>query len=84
MPFENKSAKKQVTFALAIVKSSVISDRSESSRIQAALRVMFPEVSVILVAEDDEIANYRRRQELSDFTKDAVCKVIPSSRINPN
>lgn len=84
MPFENKSAKQQVTFALAIVKASVISDRSESSRIEAALRVMFPEVSVILVAEDDEIANYRRRQELSDFTKNAACRVIASSRINAN
>jgi hypothetical protein len=84
MPFENKSPKKQVTFALAIVKASVISDRSESSRIKAALQVMFPEVSVILVAEDDEIANYRRHRELSDFAKDAACRVLPSSRINLN
>lgn len=84
MPFENKSAKKQVTFALAIVKASVISDRLESSRIKAALQVMFPEVSVILVAEDDEIANHQRHQELSDFAKDAACRVLPSSRINLN
>lgn len=84
MPFENRSVKKQVTFALAIVKASVISNRSESSRIKAALQVMFPEVSVILVAEDDEIANYRRHQELADFARDAACRVLPSSRINLN
>ena len=84
MPFENKSRKKQVTFALAIVKASVISDRSESSRIEAALQVMFPGVSVILVAEDNENVNHRSRQELSDFTKDAACRVIPSSRISAN
>ena len=84
MPFENRSAKKQVMFALAIVKASVISDRAESSRIEAALQVMFPEVSVILVAEDEQIANYRRRQELSDFTNGAACRVIPSSRITSN
>jgi hypothetical protein len=84
MPVEDKLAEKQVTFALAIVKASVISDRSESSRIEAALQVMFPGVSVILVAEDNELSNYRRRQELSDFTKDAACRVIPSSRITTN
>lgn len=42
MPVENQSAKGQVTFALAIVKASIIPDRAESSRIQAALQVMFP------------------------------------------
>jgi len=83
MSGENKSAK-ELTFALAIVKSSVIADRTESSRIEAALRVMFPGVSVILVAEDDELTSYRRRQELSDFTRDAACRVITSSRISAN
>ncbi len=84
MPVEDKVAERQVTFALAIVKASVISDRAESSRIEAALQVMFPGVSVILVAQDDEISNYRRRQELSDFTKNAACRVVPSSRITAN
>ena len=84
MPVEEKSAKASVTFALAIVKTNVISDRAESSRIQAALQVMFPEVSVILVAEDDELASYRSRQELSDFANDAPCRVIPSSKISCN
>jgi hypothetical protein len=83
MSGENKSAK-EVTFALAIVKASVIPDRAESSRIEAALRIMFPGVSVIMVAEDDELTNYRRRQELSRFTRDAACRVIPSSRISAN
>lgn len=84
MSIDNKSAKRNVTFALAVVKASVISNRSESARIEAALQVMFPGVSVILVAEDDELANYRRRLELSDFAKDAACRVISSSRICPN
>lgn len=85
MSIDNKSVKGNVTFALAVVKASVISDRAESARIEAAVQVMFPGVSVILVAEDDDgLANYRRRQELSDFAKDAACRVIPSSRICPN
>jgi hypothetical protein len=83
MSAENKSVK-EVTFALAIVKASVIPDRAESSRIEAALRIMFPGVSVIMVAEDDELTNYRRRPELSRFTRDAACRVIPSSRISAN
>ena len=84
MSIDNKSAKGNVTFALAIVKANVISDRAESARIEAAVQVMFPGVSVILVAEEDGVANYRRRQELSDFAKDAACRVIPSSRISSN
>jgi hypothetical protein len=83
MSGENKSAE-EVTFALAIVKAGVIPDRAESSRIEAAMRVMFPGVSVILVVEDDALTNYRRRQELSRFTRDAACRVIPSSRISAN
>src|SRR5690349_19221241 len=47
MPVQDKSGKEQVTFALAVVKASVISNREESLRIQAALRVILPGVSVI-------------------------------------
>ncbi len=85
MPIENQSARKrEVTFALAIVKAHVISDRAESSKIEAALRLMFPGVSVILVAEDDELTNYRRGLELSAFARSVASKVIPSSRITSN
>lgn len=84
MPVDDKFAKGPVTFALAIVKASMLHDRAESSRIQAALRLMFPGVSVIVVAEEDEIANYRRREDLSDFASEATCAVIRSSRICPN
>jgi hypothetical protein len=83
MPVYEKAAK-EVTFALAVVKSSVLSDRAESSKIEAALQVMFPGVSFILVAEDDGLARYRCRQDLSDFMNQASCKVIPSSRITSN
>ena len=84
MSVDDKSAKKKVTFALAIVKASVISDRAECSRIQSALQVMLPGVSVILVVEDDELSTYRSRRELSDFAKDAPCRVLYSSRICAN
>ena len=84
MPFDDKSIKQEVTFALAIVKASVISDHAQSSRIRSALQVMLPGVFVILVAEGDELSSYRSRQELSDFAKDAPCRVIPSSKIYAN
>jgi hypothetical protein len=79
-----KSTNGEVAFALAIVKASVIADRQESSRIEAALQVMFPGVAVILVVEDDELATYQRRRELSDFSKRSACQVISSSRISAN
>jgi hypothetical protein len=86
MPVQDKSGKEQVTFALAVVKASVISNREESLRIQAALRVILPGVSVILVAEDEqnELSSYRHRQALAEFAKDAPCQVITSSRICAN
>jgi hypothetical protein len=84
MSVENQTVKQEVIFALAIVKASVISDRTESSRIHAALQIMFPGVAVILVAEDDELARYQGRRELSDFANGAPCKVISSSRISAN
>jgi len=84
MPVHDKSAKKELTFALAIVKPSVISNHAESSRIRSALQVMLPGVSVILVAEDDELSSYRSRRDFSDFAKDAQCRVIRSSRICAN
>lgn len=89
MPVQDKSANEQATFALAVVKASVISNREESSRIQAALRVILPGVSVILIAEDGEdgdnaLSSYRRREALAEFAKDAPCQVISSSRIRAN
>jgi hypothetical protein len=84
MPSDDESAKQQVTFALAIVKASVISDRAESSKIQSALQVMLPGVFVILVADDGQPFNYRHRQALAEFARNAPCQVITSSRICAN
>lgn len=81
MSVHDKSGKEEVTFTLAIVKAGTISDRAEFARIQIALQAIFPALSLILVAEDDELASYQRRRELSDFMNSAPCKVIPSSRI---
>jgi hypothetical protein len=39
---------------------------------------------LILVAEDDEFSTYRSRWKLSDFAKDAPCRVILSSKICAN
>jgi hypothetical protein len=84
MSGHQKTSKGQVTFALAIVKTEVISNRDASSKIQAALRTIFPGISVILVAEDDALANYRGRRELADFVNRAPCAVVASSKISLN
>lgn len=84
MSVEDKLANGEVTFALAILKPGTVSDGAEFSRIETALRVMFPDASIILLAEDDEPATCRRRQELAYFMKNAACKVIPSWRITLN
>lgn len=84
MPVDNKLTKGQVTFALAVVKTSVIGNREQSSRVQAALQLIFPGVSVILVAEDDVLDSHRRRNDLAALANEAACRVIPSSRIKSN
>jgi hypothetical protein len=84
MPDRKRTSTHAAIFALAIVKSSVISSRMESSKVEAALQSLFPGVSIILVAEDDSIPTHERRQELSDFADRAQSKVIPSSKISAN
>lgn len=84
MPVHEKTSKGQVAFALAIVKADVLSDRAKSSKIRAALETVFPGISVILVAEDDALAHYRGRRELSDFASQASCRVVSSSKISLN
>ena len=84
MPDGKPTPTQAVTFALAIVKSRVISSHTESAKVEAALQSLFPGVSIILVAEDDSIPTHRRRQELSEFAERAKTKVIPSSKISAN
>ena len=84
MPINDKAANGQVTFALAIVKGDLISDRAQFSKIEAALQTMFPGVSVMLIPEDDALANYRRCRELSDFVNRGSFRVVSSSKISLN
>ena len=84
MPDGKPTPTQPVIFALAIVKSTVISSHMESAKVEAALQSLFPGVSIILVAEDDSIPTHRRRQELSQFAERAKSKVIPSSKISAN
>jgi hypothetical protein len=84
MPGGKRTPTPAAIFALAIVKSSVISSQLESSKVEAALQTLFPGVSIILVAEDDSIPACRRPRQLSEFAETAACKVIPSSKISAN
>jgi len=84
MPDGKRSPKEAVIFALAIVKNSVISNRKESSKVEAALQKLFPEVSFTLVAEDDSSPAFRRRQALSKFAGKTPLQAIPSSKISAN
>jgi len=84
MPDGKPTPTQAVIFALAIVKSRVISSHTESAKIETALQSLFPGVSIILVAEDESIPTHRRRQELSQFAERAQSKVIPSSKISAN
>lgn len=84
MSVDPKAARKKVIFALAILKPGVILDRAESSRIEAALHLLFPGVSIILVDENDRLAKCPSRHKLSAFIRQAPCSVFLSSKITAN
>ena len=84
MPDGKRTPTPTVIFALAIVKSSVLSSQMESSKVEAALQTLFPGVSIILVAEEESIPAYRRSRKLSEFAETVASKVIPSSKISAN
>lgn len=83
MPVDNKAASKKPIFALAVLKPGVILDPAEFPKIMDALNLLFPGISVIVVAEDDGLVKFPGPRKPA-LKAQASCRVIFSSKITPN
>lgn len=68
-----------VTFAVVIVKSHVLNNRSEADKfIQSAQTFLFPGVPVVLMAQDSRgKPTYYGRSDLSKFLANVPLSAIP-------
>jgi hypothetical protein len=67
-----------VTFAIVIVKKSVIDSRTEANNAIGAFRPIFPGIPLVLMAQDHRgVPTYYGRQDLAKFMANVPMHVIP-------
>jgi len=70
-----------VTFAVVIVKKSVIDSRIEANRAIQSLRPLFPGITVVLMAQDGRgTPTYYGRPDISRFLANVPLHAIPFTR----
>ena len=79
MRFQGAVIKEQnVTFAIVIVKKSVVDSASEAKRTIAAFRPLFPGLPVVLMAQDHQgVPTYYGREDLSRFMAGVSLDRVP-------
>jgi hypothetical protein len=67
-----------VTFAVVIVKKTVIDNSSEANSAIAAFRPIFPGVPLVLMAQDHRgVPTYYGRQDIARFMANVPLHIIP-------
>jgi len=67
-----------VTFAIVIVKSSLLGSQSEANKIIASFQVVFPGIPVILMAQDSRgVPTYYGRKDIARFMANVPITAIP-------
>ncbi len=67
-----------VTFAIVIVKKSVIDSRTEANNAIGAFRPVFPGIPLVLMAQDHRgVPTYYGRPDISRFMANVPLHVIP-------
>jgi hypothetical protein len=79
MTFQGAVIKEQgVTFAIVIVKASVISNQIEANKTIMGFQQYFPGLPVILMAQDhDGVPTYYGRKDISKFLASVPIQAIP-------
>ena len=79
MRFQGAVIKEQgVTFAVVIVKKSVIDNRLEANRTIQAFQPVFPGLPIVLMAQDHRgRPSYYGRKDISRFLADIPLHAIP-------
>lgn len=79
MKFQGAVIKEQgVTFAVIVVKSSVINNRLEAKKIIDSFQPLFPGIPIILMAQDSKgFPHYFGRKDLVKFMVSVPIQAIP-------
>ena len=79
MKFQGAVIKEQgVTFAVVIVRKSVIDNKFEADRARVNFQPLFPGTPVVLMAQDHQgRPTYYGRQDISRFLANVPLSVIP-------
>ena len=79
MRFQGSVIKEQgVTFAIVIVKRSVIDNRSEAEKATAAFQPVFPGVPIVLMAQDVRgTPTYFGRHDIARFMANVPLQAVP-------
>jgi hypothetical protein len=86
MTFEGAVVREQgVTFAVVIVKSHVVQNRSEASRAISSFQPCFPGIPVVLMAQDSRgVPTYYGRPDIARFLASVPLGAIPWKRYSVN
>lgn len=79
MKFQGAVIKEQgVTFAVVIVKKSVLDNRSEAARLIHTFQPLFPGLPVVLMAQDLRgVPSYYGRRDIAKFLANVPLAAIP-------
>jgi hypothetical protein len=79
MKFQGAVIKEQgVTFAIVVVKKSIVDSQSESERIMISFSNVFPNMPIVLMAQDSRgIPKYRGRSDIVNFLAKINISRIP-------
>ena len=82
MQFQGAVVREQgVTFAIAVVKQYVLSNRIEAGRVSAAFSRIFPRMPVVLMAQDHRgVPTYLGRRDIVRFLSRVPMRAIPWKR----
>lgn len=86
MTFQGAIVKEQgVTFAIVIVKKSVIDNRSEAGRAIISFQPYFPGLPVVLMAQDHRgVPTYYGRNDIAKFLASVPLQAIPWKEYRTN
>ena len=79
MKFQGAVIKEQgITFAIVIVKKSVIDNRNEAKRMIASFRPVFPGIPIVLMAQDSSgTPTYYGRKDIAKFMASVPLEAVP-------
>jgi hypothetical protein len=79
MKFQGAVIREQgVSFAIVIVRSQILNDKSEADKTIRAFGPVFPRIPIVLMAQDSRgLASYYGRPDIVRFMANVLLSVVP-------